>query len=253
MDWNQLLKDQTAVITGGTAGIGKEIALRFAEAGAKIAIFGTNDERGAQVIEEIKQKFHRDDAIYIKVDVASTADVEQAIKQVLEKFTHIDILINNAGITKDQLLMKMNENDWDQVMDVNVKSCYNTCKAVVRSMMKARKGKIINMSSVVGLTGNAGQANYAASKAAIIGLTKSLAKELAPRNICVNSVAPGFITTPMTDVLSEEQRSAALSKVPLGRMGSPEEIANTVVFLASSLADYVTGQVLVVDGGMTME
>lgn len=253
MDMNTLLKGQTAIITGGTAGLGKAIAIKFAEAGAKVAIFGTSNERGAQVVEEIRQKTNSDDAIFIRVDVANTADVDAAIKQVLERFSNVDILVNNAGITKDQLLMKMSEDDWDQVMDVNVKSCFNTCKSLVRTMMKARKGKIINMSSVVGLTGNAGQANYAASKAAIVGFTKSLAKELAPRNICVNCVAPGFITTPMTDALTEDQRKSALSRVPLGRMGEPQEIANAALYLASPLADYVTGQVLVVDGGMTME
>lgn len=250
---NDFLKNQTAVITGGTAGIGKAIAVKYAESGANVAIFGTSDERGAQVVAEICQKTGADNAVFIKVDVASTQQIDLAIKQVLERFSQIDILVNNAGITKDQLLMKMSEEDWDQVMAVNVKSCYSTCKALVRYMMKARKGKIINMSSVVGLTGNAGQVNYAASKAAIIGFTKALAKELSPRNICVNCIAPGFIATPMTDALSEEQRRGVVSKIPLGRMGTPQEIANTALFLASSWSDYITGQVLVVDGGMTME
>lgn len=250
---NDFLKNQTAVITGGTAGIGKAIAIKYAESGANVAIFGTNDERGAQVVAEICQKTNANNVIFIKVDVASTQQVDLAIKQVLERFSQVDILVNNAGITKDQLLMKMSEEDWDQVMAVNVKSCYNTCKTLVRHMMKARKGKIINMSSVVGLTGNAGQANYAASKAAIIGFTKALAKELAPRKICVNCIAPGFIATPMTDILNEEQRKGVLSKIPLGRMGTSDEIANAALFLASSWSDYITGQVLVVDGGMTME
>lgn len=248
-----MLKDQTAVVTGGTAGIGKAIAIKFAEAGAKVAIFGTNDERGAQVVEEIRQRTNGSEAVYIRVNVADTSEVENAIKQVLERFTKVDILVNNAGITKDQLLMKMTEADWDQVMDVNVKSCYNTCKSLVRAMMKSRKGKIINMGSVVGLTGNAGQVNYAASKAAIIGFTKALAKELAPRNICVNCIAPGFIKTSMTDELNEDQRKTILSRIPLGRLGDPEDIANAALYLASSLSDYITGQVLVVDGGMTME
>lgn len=249
---NNLLKDQVAIVTGGTAGIGRAIALKFAESGAKVAIFGTNQERGDQVVKEMEQLSGPDSALFVKVDVANTEDVDKAIKTVLDKFSRVDVLVNNAGVTKDQLLMKMSEEDWDQVMDVNAKSCYNTCKALVRPMMKARKGKIINMSSVVGLSGNAGQVNYAASKAAIIGLTKALAKELAPRNICVNCVAPGFITTPMTDALNDEQRKVALAGVPLGRMGEPEEIANAALYLASSMADYVTGQVLVVDGGMTM-
>jgi 3-oxoacyl-[acyl-carrier protein] reductase len=164
----------------------------------------------------------------------------------------VDILVNNAGITKDQLLLKMTEDDWDTVMDINVKSCYNTCKALARSFIKARKGRIINMSSVIGLTGNAGQANYAASKAAIIGLTKSLAKELASRNILVNCIAPGFIETPMTDAMTEAQKTATLEKIPLNRMGSPVDIANTALFLASSWSNYITGQVMTVDGGMVM-
>ena len=250
---NGLLKEKVAIVTGGTAGIGKGIAIKFAEAGAHVVIFGTNEERGAAVVSELKEKNPSGNAFFVRLDVAKTAEVDAGIKHVLEHFSNVDILVNNAGITKDQLLMKMSEEDWDQVMDVNVKSCYNTCKALVRPMMKARKGKIINMSSVIGLTGNAGQTNYAASKAAIIGFTKALAKELAPRNICVNSIAPGFITTPMTEALSEEQRKSALSRVPLGRMGKVEEIANAALYLASGLSDYVTGQVLVVDGGLTME
>lgn len=253
MNMNDLLKDQVAVVTGGTAGLGRAIAIRFAEAGANIVILGTNQERGARVVEDIRQKAPLCRSLFIQVDVADTAAVEGAFKRVQQDFSHVDILVNNAGITKDQLLMKMSEDDWDQVMNVNVKACYNTCKALVRSMMKARKGKIINMSSVVGITGNAGQANYAASKAAIIGFTKALAKELASRRICVNCIAPGFISTPMTDVLSKEQSEAVLSRIPLGRMGSPEEIAHAALYLASPLADYVTGQVLVVDGGMTMQ
>ena len=164
----------------------------------------------------------------------------------------IDILVNNAGITRDNLLMKMTEEDWDRVIAVNLKSVYNTCQALVRSMLKARNGKIINITSVVGLNGNAGQANYAASKAGMIGFTQSLAKEVASRGICVNCIAPGFIKTPMTGVLTETQKEAIIKQVPMGRLGNPEEIAHAAVFLASSLSDYVTGQVLTVDGGMVM-
>lgn len=247
-----LLHEQVALITGGTAGIGKAIAMKFAEAGAKVAVFGTNIERGESIVHEINERTKKDCAAFWQVNVADTSAVDLAIKGVQDRFSHIDILINNAGITRDQLLMRMSEEDWDQVMDVNVKSCYNTTKALVRSFMKARKGKIVNITSVVGLVGNAGQANYAASKAAIIGFSKALAKELAPRNICVNCVAPGFIETGMTDALNDDQQKTALSQIPLSRMGLPDEIANAVLFLASPLANYITGQVLVVDGGMAM-
>lgn len=247
-----LLQNQTAIVTGGTAGIGKAIALKFAEAGAKVAIFGTNAERGAQVLAEIQKVAGNDHAKFFALNVANGAEVEAAIKSVLETFGKVDILVNNAGVTRDQLLMRMSEEDWDTVMDVNVKSCYNTCHALVRPMMKSRKGKIINLSSVVGINGNTGQANYAASKAAIIGFTKALAKELATRNICVNCVAPGFIKTPMTDSLTDAQREATLERIPLARFGEPDEIANTVLFLASSLSDYITGQVISVDGGMVL-
>lgn len=247
-----LLKNQVAIITGGTAGIGKAIALLFAENGAKVAILGTNLERGAKTLDEIASIAGKENAMFLQVNVAFTAEVDEAVKKVLATFQHVDILVNNAGITRDQLLMKMSEEDWDSVMDINVKSCYNTAKALVRSMMKARKGKIINVSSVVGLTGNAGQANYAASKAAIIGFTKALAKELASRNICINCIAPGFIETQMTEILTEAQKEATLAQIPLGRLGQPIEIANMALFLASGLSDYITGQVFTVDGGMVM-
>lgn len=247
---NDILKNQTAIVTGGTAGIGKAIAKAFAKQGAKVAILGTNSERGKQVLDEIALEVGEGRVLFIKVNVASTLEVEQAIKETLSAFNHIDILVNNAGITRDQLLLKMNEADWDDVMATNVKSCYNTCHALVRSMIKARRGKIINISSIVGLTGNAGQANYSASKAAIIGFSKALAKELASRNICVNCIAPGFIDTRMTEVLTDEQKSKIITQIPLGRMGSPEDIANMALFLASSLSDYITGQVFSVDGGI---
>jgi 3-oxoacyl-[acyl-carrier protein] reductase len=247
-----LLKDQVALVTGGTAGIGKAIALKFAECGARVVIFGTHAERGTQTIAEIKQLPGARDADFYQVDVSRTAEVDQQIKKVLEKHGRIDILVNNAGITSDQLLMKMSEEEWDQVMAVNVKSCYNTCRALSRSMLKAKKGKIINISSVIGLTGNAGQSNYAASKAAIIGFTKALAKEWASRQIHVNCIAPGFIETRMTDVMTDAQRESILAKVPLGRLGKPADIANVALFLASLLSDYITGQVFTVDGGMVM-
>lgn len=244
----QLLKNQLALITGGNAGIGKAIALEFARQGARLAIFGTNKERGQAVVDEIGA----DKATFYTVNTAHTKDVEEAVKLVQEKQGSIDILVNNAGITRDQLMLKMTEEDWDQVMEVNVKSCYNTCKALTRQMLKARKGVIINISSVIGLIGNAGQANYAASKSAIIGFTKSLAKEFAPRNIRVNCIAPGFIETKMTDVMTEQQRHAILSTIPMERMGKPEDIAHAALFLASPWSEYVTGHVLTVAGGMVM-
>ena len=244
----QLLKNQLALITGGNAGIGKAIAVEFARQGARLAIFGTNKERGQAVVDEIGP----DEATFYTVNTAHTKDVEEAVKLVQEKQGSIDILVNNAGITRDQLMLKMTEEDWDQVMEVNVKSCYNTCKALTRQMLKTRKGVIINVSSVIGLIGNAGQSNYAASKSAIIGFTKSLAKEFAPRNIRVNCIAPGFIETKMTDVMTEQQRQAILSSIPMERMGKPEDIAHAALFLASPWSEYVTGHVLTVAGGMVM-
>lgn len=248
----QMLKGETAIITGGNAGIGKAIAFAFAKQGAKVAIFGTNHERGMETVKEIEALSGSGSAVFIDVDVSNAASVEAGVKKALEVFGQIDILVNNAGITRDQLLMKMTEEDWDKVLDTNLKSCYLTCKALIRTMMKAKKGKIINVSSVVGLTGNAGQVNYAASKAGMIGLTKALAKEVATRGIGVNCIAPGFITTRMTDILTETQKAEILNQIPMGRMGEPEEIAHAALFLASSFSDYMTGQVLTVDGGMVM-
>lgn len=250
----QLLKTKKALITGGTAGIGKEIAIAFAKQGADVAIFGTNIERAVQVIQELEQAKSSPEQCFDSyiVNVSDKPSVETAIQQLLSKWGHVNILVNNAGITRDGLLMRMKEEDWDQVLDVNLKSVYNTCQALVRPMLKAQGGKIINISSVIGLTGNAGQANYAASKSGMIGFTKALALELATRNICVNCIAPGFIQTRMTDVLTEGQKEGILKKIPMGRMGDPQDIANAAVYLASHLSDYVTGQVLTVDGGMVM-
>lgn len=249
---NNLLANKVAIITGATAGIGKAIALKFAASGARVILFGTHCERGKLSVAEILDCYPSSGAEFFQVDVSKQQEVDSAIKEILSKQSQIDILVNNAGITRDQLIMRMTEEDWDRVMDVNVKSCYNTCHALVRPMMKAKYGKIINMSSVVGINGNVGQTNYAASKAAIIGFTKALAKELASRHICVNCLAPGFVDTSMTDFLSEPQKQAVLNHIPLGRFGAPEEIANAALFLASNLSDYITGEVISVDGGMAL-
>lgn len=250
---SEILKDQVAVVTGGTAGIGKAIALQYAASGAKVIIIGTNVERGERVLQELVQLTKSPDrAAFYSLDTSNTEQVDQTVKKVLDSFGQVDILVNNAGITRDQLLMKMTEADWDTVLDVNVKSCFNTCRALVRPMMKAKKGAIINMSSVIGLTGNAGQVNYAASKAAIIGLTKALAKELASRSIRVNCICPGFISTAMTDELTDAQKESILSRIPLGTMGTVEDIAHAALFLASHLSKYITGQIMVVDGGMVI-
>lgn len=251
---HQLLKGKNVLITGGTAGIGKQIALSFAQHGANIAIFGTNKERSEQVVKDLEVAKSTNDQRFLAeiVDVSKKADIDAAINDILEKWGSIDVLVNNAGITRDGLLMKMSEEHWDDVMNVNLKSVFNTCQALVRPMMKARCGKIINISSVVGLTGNAGQVNYSASKSGVIGFTKSLAQELATRGICVNCIAPGFIETRMTDALTDVQKEGILKKIPMGRIGKAEEIAHAALFLASDMSTYMTGQVLTVDGGMVM-
>jgi 3-oxoacyl-[acyl-carrier protein] reductase len=249
-----LLKEKVALVTGGTAGIGKEIALTFARQGAHVIIFGTNLERAKQVVDEMQTQraFPEQKFSFQIVDVASKREVERAIEELLSHFGKIDVLVNNAGVTRDALLMKMSEEDWDHVLAVNLKSVYNICQALIRPMIKARVGKIINISSVVGLTGNAGQVNYAASKSGIIGFTKALAQEVASRGICVNCIAPGFIQTRMTDVLSEVQKEGLMKKIPMNRLGQPQDIAHAALFLACHLSDYITGQVITVDGGMVM-
>lgn len=250
----QLLKGKSAIVTGGTAGIGKAIAVLFVEQGADVAIFGTNSERAAQAVQEMEAaRIHPEQKIqsYL-VNVAQLKEVEETIQKILTSFGKVDILVNNAGITRDNLLMRMSEEDWDQVMQVNLKSVYNTCRSLARSMMKAKSGSIINISSVIGLTGNAGQVNYAASKAGMIGFTKSLAKELSSRGVRANCVAPGYIETQMTEALPAQVKEGILTKIPLGRIGRPRDIAQAVLFLASDMSSYVTGQVLAVDGGMVM-
>jgi 3-oxoacyl-[acyl-carrier protein] reductase len=248
----KVLKNQTAIVTGSTAGIGQAIAELLAQQGAWVAVVGTNNERGQKVVEGINQTTGGNNAVFYNVDVSNTASVEQVLKDILTLRGTVDILVNNAGITKDQLLMKMTEEEWDAVINVNLKSCFNWCKPLSRVMLKARKGRIVNISSVVGITGAAGQVNYASSKAAMIGFTKSLAKELGSRNILVNCVTPGFIETKMTGALADKRKEEVLALIPLGRMGTPQDVANAVLFLVSDLGSYITGQVVTVDGGMVM-
>lgn len=250
----QLLKGKKALVTGGTAGIGKAIAALFAEHGADVAIFGTNKERAEQALKEIdaaKADPSQKTASFL-LDVSKSKEVDQAVEQLLKEWGSVDILVNNAGITKDNLLIRMSEEDWDKVLEVNLKSVFNLCRSLSRPMMKARSGVIINISSVIGLTGNAGQINYAASKSGMIGFTKSLAKELASRNVRANCIAPGYIETQMTDALGDAIKGAILEKIPMNRIGKPRDIAHAALYLASDLASYVTGQCLTVDGGMVM-
>lgn len=249
-----LLKGKSALVTGGTAGIGRAIALLFAKEGASVTIVGTNSTRAEAVLEEMKQVAQDPSQTFFTeiLDVSKSVEVEGCVEKTLKNLGKIDILVNNAGITKDQLLLRMSEADWEQVLSVNLTSVFHFCKALYRPMMKARTGSIVNVSSVIGLTGNAGQTNYAASKAGMIGFTKSLAKELAGRNVRANCIAPGYIETPMTDHLPQEVKEEVLRKIPLGRIGKPEEIAQAVLYLASDLSSYVTGQVFAIDGGMVM-
>ena len=248
------LKNKKAIVTGATRGIGKAIAIAFVKNGADVAVFATNQDRLNQMQKELEDiKVDPNQRIITKkVDVSKYLEVEKACLDVINEFSHVDILVNNAGITKDTLLMRMSEEDFDRVIDINLKSVYNTCKVLVRSMMKNKKSKIINISSIVGIMGNPGQTNYAASKAGVIGFTKSLAKEVASRNINVNAIAPGFIETEMTQTIPEKIQEQMLKNIPLKRFGKSEDIANMVLFLASDESDYITGQVFTVDGGMGM-
>lgn len=245
----KLLEGKNAIITGGSRGIGKGIAKVFAEHGANVAFTYNSSAESANALADELSKLGVKAKAY-QSNAASFKEAEQLIKDVAEDFGSIDILINNAGITKDNLLMRMSEEDFDKVIEVNLKSIFNMTKAVQRTMLKQRKGSIINMSSVVGVTGNAGQANYAASKSGIIGFSKSMAQELGSRNIRTNVIAPGFIETEMTEKLDEKVVDGWRQAIPLKRGGSPEDIANACVFLGSDLSAYITGQVLHVDGGM---
>ncbi len=245
------LKGKAALVTGASRGIGRAIAIELAKEGANVAVnFAGSEAKANAVVEDIKALGVQ--AFAIQGDVSNADDVQRIVKETTDQFGTIDILVNNAGITRDNLLMRMKEEEWDAVIDTNLKGVFLCTKAVTRPMMKQRSGRIINISSIVGVSGNPGQANYVAAKAGVIGLTKTAAKELASRGITVNAIAPGFITTDMTDQLNDELKDEMLKQIPLGKLGNPEDIAKTVVFLASDDSGYMTGQTLHVDGGMVM-
>ena len=250
-------ENQTAIVTGAGRGIGHAIALRLASDGARVACVSRSEENAKRTADEINKirqsgSDRADAAKHYAVDVADHAAVQKVGGQILQDFTRIDILVNNAGVTRDGLAMRMSVEDWDAVINTNLRGAFNFTQSILRALIKQRSGRIVNISSVIGLIGNAGQTNYAASKAGLIGFTKSLARELASRNITVNAIAPGFITTDMTAGLSGEIKKTIQAQIPLGKTGTSEDIANAVAFLASAEAGYITGQVLCVDGGMVM-
>lgn len=246
-----MLENKVAVVTGASRGIGRQIAIHMAREGGFVIInYHGSKEKADETVAEIEKNRGRAEAI--QCNVSSYQESEIFLRQVIEKYGRIDILVNNAGITRDNLLMKMSEEDFDAVLNTNLKGAFHCMKHVSRQMLKQKSGRIINISSVSGVMGNAGQANYCASKAGIIGLTKSVARELASRGITVNAIAPGFIHTEMTDVLSDSVKEGALSQIPMKKFGEPDDIADMAVFLASDMAKYVTGQVICVDGGMAM-
>lgn len=243
------LANKVAIVTGGARGIGQAIALHLAEAGAHVAICDV--QPGTETVACIEELGRT--ALALQVNITQESQVKDAVEQIMAKWGRIDILVNNAGITRDGLLLRMKESDWDAVLDVNLKGAFLFSQAVLRPMLKQRDGRIINIASVVGLMGNPGQANYAASKAGLIGFSKSLAREVASRGVTVNCIAPGFIISDMTDVLTEEQKRALMDEVPMGDMGLPKDVAGAVGFLASSDARYITGQTINVDGGLVMD
>ncbi|GAA0495377.1 3-oxoacyl-[acyl-carrier-protein] reductase [Salinibacillus aidingensis] len=246
-----MLDGKNALVTGASRGIGRAIALELAKNGANVAVnYAGNEQKANEVVKEIEDLGGR--AFPVQANVSNSEDVKGMIKSVIDTFGSLDILVNNAGITRDNLLMRMKEEEFEDVIDTNLKGVFLTTKAVTRQMMKQKGGRIINIASIVGVAGNPGQANYVAAKAGVIGLTKTTAKELASRNILVNAVAPGYISTDMTDELDEETREMMLSAIPLNRLGKPENVAKVVKFLASDDAAYMTGQTLHVDGGMVM-
>lgn len=247
---HRLLEGKIAVVTGAGRGIGRAVALKLAGEGAAVACCGRTLSNVESVAAEISKSGGR--ASGYAVDVANGAQVTEVCEKIVKDFGRVDVLVNNAGVTRDQLLMRMSDEDWDAVLDTNLKGAFHFTKAVTRTMLKQRSGRIVNISSIIGLTGNAGQSNYAASKAGLIGFTKSVARELASRSITANAVAPGFIETDMTAALGAEATEAVKGKVPLGRLGTGEDVANAVLFLASELGSYVTGQVITVDGGLAI-
>lgn len=245
-----ILKDKVSIVSGSAQGIGKEIAVKLAASGSHIVICDINEWALKETADYLKT--FKVEILVLKADVSNYNEVQELINKTLDKFKKIDILVNNAGITRDNLLARMDEADWDKVLEVNLKSAFNFIKAASRSMLKQKDGVILNISSIIGLMGNAGQANYAASKAGLIGLTKSAAKELGSRGIRVNAIAPGYIKTKMTEKLSQDVKDIMLKLIPLGKFGEAEDIANLALFLSSSSSRYITGQVIQVDGGMLM-
>ncbi|GEN44883.1 3-oxoacyl-[acyl-carrier-protein] reductase [Alkalibacillus haloalkaliphilus] len=246
-----MLEGKAALVTGASRGIGKAIAIELAKQGANVVVnYAGSKDKAEAVVDEIKQLGR--DAFAVQANVSNSDEVKDIIKQTVDHFGSLDILVNNAGITRDNLLMRMKEEEFDEVIDTNLKGVFNCLKGVTRQMMKQRSGKIVNVASIVGVTGNPGQANYVAAKSGVIGMTKSVAKELAARNVNVNAVAPGFIATDMTDELSDEAKQQMYDLIPLDRLGDPEDVAKVVRFLASDDANYMTGQTIHVDGGMVM-
>ncbi|MCG9479053.1 MAG: 3-oxoacyl-[acyl-carrier-protein] reductase [Actinomycetia bacterium] len=244
------LQNKICLVTGGARGIGKNIAASFLKEGAKVVIFDLDQKQGKATEVEFTNQYGKDRVLYLAVDISNPEDVKLNVEKVLETHQNIDVLVNNAGITKDNLIMRMSLEDWNRVLEINLTGAFILCKNVVRSMIKNKGGKIINVSSIVGIHGNAGQSNYSASKAGLIGLTKSLAKEFAGKNIQVNAVAPGYIDTDMTRSLADKAKNKMLEIIPSGRLGTVDDVARAILFLASSDSDYITGFVLNVDGGM---
>lgn len=246
-----MLQDKVAIVTGASRGIGRAIALELAEKGANVVVnYANNTEKAEEVTQKIQALGRK--AICLKADIRDEKQMKELVKEVVQTLGRLDILVNNAGVTNDNLIMRMKEDAFDEVIDTNLKGVFNCTKAVSRQMMKQKEGKIINVASIVGITGNPGQANYVAAKAGVIGLTKTTALEFASRNILVNAVAPGFITTEMTDILTDEQKESMLDMIPLNKLGKAEDVAKVVRFLASDDANYMTGQTIHIDGGMVM-